>query len=159
MKKVFAKINNQLGLRGGPAAWAAYALFAKKVCQGCDWDHKGDFKRFFHHEGEEGLFFMRVPGTEIAISHDLWSNIHYGYVGTEVGIPAHDLQTFGSDPPDPFDSVAIQIGVDLRNRYEPGDLTTDHVRDAITSQLAVLTSQGLTVHVRQFDITDPRMEW
>ncbi len=159
MKKAFAKINNQLGLRGGPLSWVAYALFAKKVCQGCDWDHKGDFKRFYHREGEEGLFFMRVPGTEIAISHDLWSNIHYGYVGTEVGIPADDLQTFGSDPPDPFDSVAIQIGIDLRNRYEPDDLTADHVRDAVISQLAVLTSQGLTVHVRQFDITDPRMEW
>jgi RHS repeat-associated protein len=158
MKKAFAKINNQLGLRGGPLSWAAYALFAKKVCQGCDWDHKGDFKRFFHHEGETGLFHMRVPDTDVAISHDLWSNIHYGYVGTEVGIPAHDLKTFGSDPPDLFDSEAIQIGIDLRNRYEPDDLTPEVVRSAVLSRLRLLTDLGGYDHVQQFDPSSPRME-
>ena len=96
---IFDKVGGQWGLFGGPDAAAGYGIWAWKVRQGGDWDHKPKLQTMFDREGE--YFYNRVPGTDKAISYDLWSNIHYGYVGIDVGIPDTDLQAFGNDPPDP----------------------------------------------------------
>jgi Bacterial toxin 44 len=116
---------------------------------------------------------MRVPGSsnesldaEQAISYDLWSNIHYGYVGTDVGLSAdvlHDgaklADLLGNDEISPFDVVAVQLGIDLRYTYEPRQLTAYHVLSAVMSQLPKLAEAGGFRHVRPFIPGGPRMEW
>jgi hypothetical protein len=146
---------------------AALAVWTMKVRSGGDWDHKGPLQRIFGHEGEN--FYMRVPDTEKSISFDLWSNIHYGYVGTEVGFSADTLQVganLGNTIPplralagtnDRFDQVAIQIGIDLRHGYGPRDLTADAVRSTVLSRLPELEA-AMGRHVQPFDPGNPRME-
>jgi RHS repeat-associated protein len=146
---------------------AALAAWGMKVRTGGDWDHKPRLQRIFGHEGEN--FYMRVPDTNKAVSFDLWSNIHYGYVGTELGISEDVLQTgarLGNTIPglkafagsnDRFDEVAIQIGIDLRHQYSTQDLTADAVRSTVLSRLPELeAARGR--HVQTFDPGNPRME-
>ena len=99
-----------------------------------------------------------MPGTDKAISYDLWSNIHYGYVGIDVGIPDTDLQAFGNDPLDPFDEIAIQIGIDLRSDHGPDTLTANHVRQVVHDHLQALLFVG-GGHVINYDPRDTRIEW
>jgi hypothetical protein len=57
---------------------AAMALWTEKVGQGCDWDHKpkihAKFGRYRHRQGKYDYYY------------DIWSNIHYGYVGMAGGL-------------------------------------------------------------------------
>jgi hypothetical protein len=146
---------------------AALATWAMKVRGGGDWDHKPRLQRIFGHEGEN--FYMRVPDTNSSVSFDLWSNIHYGYVGTELGFSGDVLQTganLGNAIPalkafagsnDRFDEVAIQIGIDLRHQYATQDLTAEAVRSTVLSRLPELeAAKGR--HVQTFDPGNPRME-
>ena len=74
--------------------------------------------------------------------YDIWSNIHYGYVGTAVGFDRNTLQagSFGNDllkGLNPFglssDEVSIDIGIDLWEEYK-FDLTAEQLRDEIVSR-------------------------
>jgi hypothetical protein len=115
----------------------------------------------FNREGE--YFFMRVPGTDEAVSFDLWSNIHYGYVGTEVGIPGEDLQAAAelaeAGTNDAFDRVAVQIGIDLRQQYQPRSLTAEHVRAAVLGRMPELRLAGRGSHFSPYDPADPLTLW
>lgn len=156
-RSAFDRVSGFFGLRP-PSAVGGYALWAYKVRQGGDWDHKPKLQHIFNRENQ--FFFNRVPGTDKAISYDLWSNIHYGYVGTDVGIPADDLLTYGNDPPDDFDSLAIQIGIDLRNTHGPDTLTTTHISNAVLNRLPDLTAtRPIGLHVVPYDPGDLRIEW
>ncbi|AZD03503.1 hypothetical protein C4K27_4318 [Pseudomonas chlororaphis subsp. chlororaphis] len=57
---------------------AAMALWTERVGQGRDWDHKpkihAKFGRYRHRQGKYDYFY------------DIWSNIHYGYVGMAGGL-------------------------------------------------------------------------
>lgn len=146
---------------------AALATWATKVRSGGDWDHKRPLQRIFGHEGEN--FYMRLPDTDKSVSFDLWSNIHYGYVGTDVGFSANTLQAganLGNTIPplravagtnDRFDEVAIQIGIDLRHQYATQDLTAEAVRSTVLSRLPELEA-AMGRHVQPFDPGNPRME-
>ncbi len=57
---------------------AAAAIWTKKVGQGQDWDHKPKLRKLFpgvqHKQGRYDYYY------------DIWSNIHYGYVGIIGGV-------------------------------------------------------------------------
>ncbi|MGF0239244.1 polymorphic toxin type 44 domain-containing protein [Rhodococcus sp. IEGM1300] len=57
---------------------AAAVIWTQKVGQGQDWDHKPKLRKIFpkvhHKQGQYDYFY------------DIWSNIHYGYVGIIGGI-------------------------------------------------------------------------
>ena len=57
---------------------AAMALWTERVGQGRDWDHKGKIPEImggvWHKQGDYEYFY------------DIWSNIHYGYVGMAGGL-------------------------------------------------------------------------
>lgn len=57
---------------------AAMALFTERVGQDRPWDHKpkihAKFGDYYHKQGEFDYFY------------DIWSNIHYGYVGRAAGL-------------------------------------------------------------------------
>jgi len=83
---------------GGPPDYAgigmgrkttAYTLWARQVGPGCPWDHKpilaarlranNIFRRGWQRYGAEDYFY------------DIWSNIHYGYVGAACGFGLDEL--------------------------------------------------------------------
>lgn len=59
-------------------------------------------------------FWTRIPGTgrKEMIRYDIWSNIHYGYVGRSHGIPA-GLLLAAQRNNDPGDDLSVEIGIRL----------------------------------------------
>ncbi|WP_089729467.1 polymorphic toxin type 44 domain-containing protein [Candidatus Thiosymbion oneisti] len=64
-------------------------LWAEKVKDKADWDHKPKIKRWFPSSiscfNNEHLYGGHV------YNHDIWSNIHYGYVGMAAGFSEREL--------------------------------------------------------------------
>lgn len=112
----------------------AYALWAEKVGPGREWDHKGAI------QNEYGLR-TQVPGKPGEISWDVWSNIHYGFVGKEAGFSDTELKG-GADLADlasngetsAGDEIAIQIGIDLYNRYGADGLTPERIQEEVIAR-------------------------
>ncbi|RMH33045.1 MAG: hypothetical protein D6694_15780, partial [Gammaproteobacteria bacterium] len=125
-------------LRNGPeksdslililAAYAkveAYRQWKSMVQTGAPWDHKpyilSRFGAIAWHDGYGYRF-------------DIWSNIHYGYVGRKVGLSRTELLAgagaaqimdgtsqlgyWGSWFDDPYDQASIRIGIELYERYQ-----------------------------------------
>ncbi|MBT3145203.1 polymorphic toxin type 44 domain-containing protein [Neptunomonas phycophila] len=115
------------------------------------WDHKGYIKNTY---GEWAL----DAETETEFNFDIWSNIHYGYVGRSVGFSGWTLKagagyaqwaagtspkgywsrradTFGDADviaafDDPKDQAAIQIGIALWDSYKL-NITSDLLLEAL----------------------------
>lgn len=143
---------------------SAAALWTNLVRQGGDWDHKAYFtseegtQKFatlgkssykFHHKYKEYEYY-----------YDIWSNIHYGYIGAMSGfsrdtlLDGAGLEQIGSDLyshklptdrsgvngagmrkyDDTTDNLSIRIGFQLLDKYpDPFDLTKEIVMNAVAS--------------------------
>jgi hypothetical protein len=89
---------------------AALLAWTGKVMQSADWDHKPKlFKRFYSPTTNSHVWFVY---NKDAYYYDLWSNIHYGYVGSAAGFSEAIL----------LDGAGLeQIGSDiLRGRFPRG---------------------------------------
>lgn len=127
-------IQMELSSRG-----AAVLAWTGKVMQNADWDHKPKlFKRFYSPMTNSRVW--HVYGKD-ACYYDIWSNIHYGYVGTAAGfgesvlLDGAGLEQIGSNVlrgrfprgtdgvaglrrfDDPQDRNAISLGRSLRRVY------------------------------------------
>jgi len=95
----------------------AYARWGLQVRQNGPWDHKPHIAKHFpalrpyHHHYHGRTYY-----------YDIWSNIHYGYVGRACGFTRGELlDGAGSEQnasnlrrfDDPSDRRAIQVGIDL----------------------------------------------
>lgn len=101
---------------------------------GGPWDHKSKIRG----EMTGGNQFTPIPGVPGEIRFDVWSNIHYGYVGTQAGFDSIALHTganaadlWENGHTDPSDQAAVQIGIDLAHRYGPDALRPEHVSQII----------------------------
>lgn len=114
---------------------AALALWTEKVRPGGDWDHKQDILTMT--AGDK----TNTPAPDLGgeIRYDVWSNIHYGYVGREAefsdsalhaGANAADLAG-PQHKTDPADQLAIQIGIELREQYGPDALRPEYIHAAL----------------------------
>ena len=71
------------------------------------------------------------------MNYGMWSNIHYGYVGTMAGIDADALQEgAGTNMPgagrnDSGDYLSVKIGIDLAHRVSPQNLDWKDLDEAI----------------------------
>jgi RHS repeat-associated protein len=63
---------------------AAFALWTSQVAYGGNWDHKRPI-------AERYRYWQSVPGHMREYFYDVWSNIHYGYVGIHVGFSVREL--------------------------------------------------------------------
>ncbi len=132
----FKKIHERIQKWGEKAA---FMLFFDLVRYGGAWDHKATIRARW---GKTATLFGTI------ISFDIWSNIHFGYVGAAVGfsrttllrsagaaqamfssIPDGYLERLFGAPSgileaadDPRDQHAITLGVDLREAAEAGSL-------------------------------------
>jgi hypothetical protein len=85
--------------------------------------------------------YSDVPATRYRIFYDVWSNIHYGYVGVQATIDDKSLQDGpsmglpGTGTNDMGDVISTQIGIDLGHRIGPDKLSPDDIDYAIRSKL------------------------
>ncbi|GIG71382.1 polymorphic toxin type 44 domain-containing protein [Phytomonospora endophytica] len=112
-----------VGCNTARAAW-----WYGKVRPGGPWDHKGPIGEYLGVGGDDiANQYVNVPGTDYQVRYDLWSNIHYGYVGSAAGFGASTLIEGASLPgagrSESADDFAMQMGIDLWNEY--GDDMTE----------------------------------
>jgi lysophospholipase L1-like esterase len=140
----------------GAAGCIAAGLLEWKnlVCTGCVWDHKPQIATYWNDR--DHYFADVLPGTSLKVYYDIWSNIHYGYVGSAAGIDRGTLITGshiseGAGNTDAGDDLSINIGVDLFNAYGATGLTTARLDAAIRSHLSQWQSLTGNVQVRAVD--------
>ncbi len=127
---------------------AALSIWFSQVCpKVCEWDHKPKIRDKFNLK-ERG-FYSDVPGTDYKVYYDMWSNIHYGYVGRAAGFDSKtlidgasvgDSILVGED--DLGDRLTMQAGIDLFDKY--GDkLTREQFHSAVISVIEEMHSRGV----------------
>lgn len=96
---------------------AALAAWYAKVRSEGDWDHKPDIIRLCNLVGGD-MHFPIFGDTTHEWFFDIWSNIHYGYVGASVGFSESTLlaganagEIFGAGGNDPIDDAIVKIGI------------------------------------------------
>jgi hypothetical protein len=162
----------QLTGLGGPAARAlnkyrdtatSWVIWASKVGPHMDWDHKPKLRKLFvgvyHKQGAYDYFY------------DIWSNIHYGYVGVIGGMSESELldgagaAQFLSDATtkagphttaspwteprswdDVADRVSIQVGMKLAKQHPTGGVTAKMIMDEVLAVPLENWGDGIRVH-------------
>ncbi|WP_211323127.1 polymorphic toxin type 44 domain-containing protein [Amycolatopsis palatopharyngis] len=128
----------------------ALTTWFSKVCENvCEWDHKPKIEAMLDLE-MKGDYFLPVKGKEdkYELYYDIWSNIHYGYVGRAAGFSGGTLQSAaGSGVPGVGanyvgDEVTVQIGIDLYARYKPNELTAERLQQAVLAAIPRLRRAG-----------------
>ncbi|WP_457030037.1 polymorphic toxin type 44 domain-containing protein [Kitasatospora sp. P5_F3] len=95
-------------------------------------------------------FYFQVPGTKDKVFYDIYSNIHYGYVGTAAGMGPDTLIKGATVPipilvgkSDPGDVLTMQAGIDLWKKYGK-DLTRKQLDAKIREVVAEMKAKNLT---------------
>jgi hypothetical protein len=133
----------------------AYGLWVNAVAKGKPWDHKPKLEKSYDLP-ESGIddFPKRYSSpiwgdSQHEYTYDIWSNIHYGYVGKAAGFTDTELQTGAAVPDwlkfnfDGKDVLAVQLGIELWNRYKPNELTPEILRKEIIANGSGLQSIGM----------------
>lgn len=136
-----------VGTEGGSLG-GALGDWYNQVKAGGPWDHKQEILN--RTAGDNSL--TQIPGLPGRIRFDAWSNIHYGYVGREAGFHP-DVLHAGANAADikaqwrtdPADQAAIDLGIQLREKYGPGQLRPEHIREAIQNNWDDLVRRGTVV--------------
>jgi hypothetical protein len=119
--KVIAIRAGNSGVGGIGGKGAAYAAWAYLVKSGGDWDHKPKLYRKLSLTKTDKHFPFRGD-TQHEYFYDIWSNVHYGYVGRAAGFSEFELQQAHqlggiTGATDPFDIETVQLGLDLWRTY------------------------------------------
>ncbi len=98
--------------------------FGLLVQSGGPWDHKPQIQDLLGiHEGS-GLF-LQQPGTDKQVYYDMWSNLHFGYIGKAAGLDEASLMAVPNIPTpwtggnDITDDMYVRAGIDMFNKYGP----------------------------------------
>jgi hypothetical protein len=126
---------------------AALALWAEKVARNREWDHKPILQKRYGLDTANELYF-KAPGQNRAVSYDIWSNIHYGYVGRAAGLSRFELEK-GAQVPIPIlagatdegDKITVRVGMDIYDRYGP-NLTKEQFQQKVDEALNELGKKG-----------------
>jgi hypothetical protein len=110
------------------------------VKAGAVWDHKGRLRDMLGVDPNTcgDLHFPIEGDPDHEYYYDIWSNIHYGYVGRAAGFPGSILQWGAArggaaGRNDPLDVETVQIGIDLWDRHGL-NLTRGELHQAILSR-------------------------
>lgn len=130
----------ELGRNYGSDVSAALAMWGVKVAPGQDWDHKPQLQARYDLQTLDDYYFKQ-PGTNREVFYDIYSNIHYGYVGRAAGFDADTLikgaslgETLLTGDDDQGDQITMRVGVDLYDRYGE-DLTEEQLRHGINDAI------------------------
>ncbi|MEU9398279.1 polymorphic toxin type 44 domain-containing protein [Streptomyces sp. NPDC048242] len=138
------------GLTGrdqGKDMLAALSMWGAKVCPKiCEWDHKPKLDKKFNLS-KKG-YFIDVPGTDYKVFYDMWSNVHYGYVGRAAGFDSKTLIQGAtiSDPilvgkDDAGDHMTMQAGIDLFDQHGL-NLTRQQFHTALIDTIGQMYAKG-----------------
>jgi hypothetical protein len=109
---------------------AAIMIWASKVMQDADWDHKPKIRKAFLSPTMNSRVWHAYGGT--AYYYDVWSNVHYGYVGIAAGFSESTL----------LDGAGLeQVGSDLlRTRWPKGTAGVKGLRrfDGVSDRVAIV---------------------
>ncbi|MEX3755792.1 polymorphic toxin type 44 domain-containing protein [Mycobacteroides abscessus] len=96
--------------------------FARMVQVDGPWDHKPQIQDLVGIHQGDGLFFQQ-PGTDRQVYYDMWSNLHFGYIGKAAGIDDGALMAVPNIPTpftggnDVTDDMYVRAGIDMFNKY------------------------------------------
>jgi hypothetical protein len=116
----------------------AYFIWWNAVRDHAKWDHKPKLEDKFGLKESDDYYLPIRGDTEHEYFYDIWSNIHYGYVGSAAGFDSDTLHKFaesggpGAGKTDDGDKLSLQIGIDLWNKYH-SNLTKSNVINEILS--------------------------
>lgn len=133
---------------------SAYSIWVQKVAPERDWDHKTSIKRKLKKTFNDGWQKYGLYD----YFYDIWSNIHYGYVGIGTGFSESELingaalaqiaddayhfkkiqnhsqnRAWLARGDDAQDQISIKLGIDLYSKFKPHELTVAHLLNAIAS--------------------------
>jgi len=118
----------------------ARTLWFNLVAKDHKWDHKPLLEKKLGLKTPPDYWFPIRGDNEHEWYYDIWSNIHYGFVGRAAGFDAKTLQDYaasrypGAGTNDEGDVLSVQIGVDLWDDYQLA-LTQEQLHQAIVSHL------------------------
>jgi uncharacterized Zn-binding protein involved in type VI secretion len=167
----YAKVGvaNSPQVIGSANATAALALWAERVGQDRPWDHKPSIRAMFRGRtwNKQGVYMYY---------YDIWSNIHYGYVGMSAGLSAEvlldgaGLEQIASDTlrkiwdwempgPRPTDGVeglrawddapdriSIGLGIELYGLFPDGEVSKDVVIKLVLAVDKREWHKGIALH-------------
>lgn len=126
IRELLTPPSNILGqIFNDPVSNAALALVTwySKVKSGAVWDHKPEIIRRCNLVSGD-MHFPIFGDTTHEWFFDIWSNLHYGYVGTSVGFDEFTLisganagEFFGAGGNDPMDDAITRIGIRMWKDY------------------------------------------
>ena len=99
-----------------------------KVKAGAAWDHKPKIEQLFGITSPDKLdanHYFQQPGTNRAVLYDIFSNIHYGYIGRIAGFPTETLVwgatrgTAETGQNDDGDLITMRGGAALFEQFGP----------------------------------------
>jgi len=126
-------------------------LWIDKVNKNKDWDHKPKLESLLNLKGTN-YGYLVWGNSDREFYYDIWSNIHYGYVGKAAGYSDFDLQVFASvndlwetkqfNGPD---TNAVKLGIELWNETggNPNNLTPEKLRQKVISKASELSTINL----------------
>lgn len=127
------------------------------MAPGQDWDHKPKLpQRYGLRSGDD--FYFKIPGQNKRVFYDIYSNIHYGYVGRATGLDRGTLirgaslgETLLVGEDDAGEQITMRIDMDLYDRYGP-NLTKEQLHQGVMqaiSEMEQAKRQGKDVpHIR-----------
>lgn len=127
-----------------------------KVKAGAAWDHKPQIEQLFgitSPDKLDGNHYFQQPGTNRAVLYDIYSNIHYGYIGRIAGFPTETLVwgatrgTAETGQNDDGDLITMRGGAALFEQFGP-NMTAAQFHQGLMSivdQLAAAQEAGQSV--------------
>ncbi|MGV0028164.1 polymorphic toxin type 44 domain-containing protein [Phormidesmis priestleyi] len=121
-----------------PSRLAALAEFGWRVRQDGEWDHKPLLRRELGLDPDEepgpGFYFPIRGNEQYEYNYDIWSNIHFGYVGMAAGFTDVELRG-GAIAADggtyvPADDLSVRIGIELWQEHG-SNMTDEDLRQAV----------------------------
>ncbi|MEY8041661.1 polymorphic toxin type 44 domain-containing protein [Saccharopolyspora cebuensis] len=126
----------------------AFLDWFNQVKTGAEWDHKPILEEELGLEVQQE-YNLKIPGDPEgrSVSYDMWSNIHYGYVGAAAGFDAETLiqgasiseGATGRD--DAGDQVTMRAGIELYEKYGD-DLTQEQFHQEMIKTIDKMEDQG-----------------
>ncbi|MDC0835975.1 S8 family serine peptidase [Geitlerinema sp. CS-897] len=117
---------------------SALLQWAGIVKTDAEWDHKPKLTTRLELNNPPDYYFPIPGGGNHEYYYDIWSNIHYGYVGASVGFDRSTLQ-FGANLHEQFtgvnddsDVIAVDIGISLWQKYA-GNISKNLLHELIIS--------------------------
>ncbi|MEW2487894.1 ricin-type beta-trefoil lectin domain protein [Streptomyces sp. NPDC048411] len=136
---------------GGSTGWIiATGIWVDKVRAGADWDHKPKLKSMMHLRTEPDFYF-KVPGTDDEDYYDVWSNVHYGFVGAAAGFDQKYLEDGATaafpgakilvGDTDTGDRVSVRQGIEMFKKYGTS-MTQEQFHQGVLDTVAAMKQAG-----------------